>query len=231
MKGKNYWNEYPAQFDETEFFKQVEYTVAGIPISSEYLNKMISDLKNALEINRDDNILDMCCGNGIITSQISKICNSVIGVDFSKYLIYIAKKYHKPDNVNYYCMSILDRKIRKLIHKPFTKIYMYSSLQYFTRPDLKRILEQIRDLSSSNAVIFIGEIPDKDRIWNFFNTDERRKNYLKNKKHNAIGTWWKKEDIENICINNGFEIQFLPLNELTETALYRFNIRLTKQGN
>ncbi|MFC2055792.1 class I SAM-dependent methyltransferase [Chloroflexota bacterium] len=231
MKWRDYWNQFPAQFEETEFLKQVQYTVSGVPISPDQLNAYISDIINALEIDRNDYILDMCCGNGMITSEISKVCSSMIGIDYSQYLIYIAKKYNNPDNVTYYCMSILEKRIKKIIQMPFTKVYICAALQYFTKPGLKKILEQIKDLSRLNSVIFIGDIPDKDRIWDFYDTEERRKNYLSSNKQNAIGTWWKKEDIADICINNGFDIMFLPPNELTGSAHYRFNIRLVKLGS
>jgi cyclopropane fatty-acyl-phospholipid synthase-like methyltransferase len=233
MDWKKHFNHNPNLFKETEFLKQVEKTVSGQPITSVQCDALISDIHKALDLSKDDFILDLCCGNGIITSEISRHCNGIIGIDFSKPLIKIAEKHNKPDNVSYYCMSILDKNVNNIIHKRFTKIYMYEALQHFEEHDLQRILELVLEISSSNPLFFIGSIPDADKLWDFYNTEERRADYRRRKSQGeeAIGTWWSRDYIADVCLQNGLECEFLSQNQILHSAHYRFDVRLTKLGN
>jgi SAM-dependent methyltransferase len=233
MDWKTHFTQNPTLFEETEFFKQVEKTLSGQPISPAQFEAQISDLRKALEISKDDRVLDMCCGNGIVTAEISKDCYSIIGIDFSEPLIKLAKKYKNPANTAYYCLSVLDQNVDTLLDKSFSKIYMSDSLQYFNEEDLSKILQLILKISSSNPIIFFGGVPDIDKIWNFYDTEERREDYRRRKSmgNEAIGTWWKKNSIKNICLQNGFESEFLSQNKLVYSAHYRFDVRLHKFKN
>jgi 2-polyprenyl-3-methyl-5-hydroxy-6-metoxy-1,4-benzoquinol methylase len=233
MDWKKHFDQHATLFKETEFLIQVQKTVSGQPVTQTKFNALISDVRKALDISTDDFILDMCCGNGIITAQISKTCSAIIGIDFSETLIKIAEKYNKPENVSYFCMSVLDQNVKRLVNKPFTKIYMYEALQHFEKDDLQRILELILEISSSNAVIFIGSIPDKDKLWEFYDTDERREEYRRRKSQNqeAIGTWWNRKYVEDVCLQNGLECEFLSQNKILHSARYRFDVRMTRLSN
>jgi SAM-dependent methyltransferase len=230
MDWKKYWNETPNKFGETEFLRQLGKTVSGIPITPEQFSAQLADIRKALNINTNDLILDMCCGNGIITAQLSKVCLFIVGVDFSEPLISIAKKYNMPTNVQYYCMSALDPDIKFITDKPFTKVYMYEALQHFEENDLVRLLMLIKEISVPDVVIFLGGIPDIDRIWDFYDTEERRLDYERRKKENreAIGTWWKQSIIHEASKQCGFESNVLIQNPLLHSAHYRFDVLLTK---
>jgi 2-polyprenyl-3-methyl-5-hydroxy-6-metoxy-1,4-benzoquinol methylase len=212
--------------------KQVEKTVSGQPISPAQFEAIILDVRKALEINKNDRVLDMCCGNGVITAEIAKACDSILGIDYSEPLIKIAKKYNQSDNTAYYHMSVLDQNLINLVDRLFTKIYMYEALQHFTEKDLIKILDLIREISTPDAVIFFGSVPDLDKIWDFYNTDERREDYRirKSKNEEAIGTWWNRKTIEEICLQRGFELKFLAQNQLLHSAHYRFDFCLVKQS-
>jgi SAM-dependent methyltransferase len=230
MDWKKHYSQNAVLFKETEFLKQVQKTVSGQPITPAQLEAQILDIRKALDIRNDDFIMDMCCGNGIITAEISKFCSAVIGIDFSEPLIKIAGKYNNPENVTYFCMSVLDQNIKRLVNKPFTKIYMYDALQHFKEDDLQKILELVLEISGSKPVILIGGIPDVDKLWDFYDTDERREEYRRRKSQNqeAIGTWWNRNYIKEVCLQNGFECEFLSQNPILHSAHYRFDIRLTK---
>lgn len=230
MKWKKHWDEYPTKFQETEYFKQVGKTVSGNPISDTQFRGIISDISAGLNIGREDTVLDMCCGNGIITTEISKDCKSVVGIDYSDHLIRVAQKFNKPENVSYFCASVLEKDLKKLFNKPFTKIYMYEALQHFNEDDFVNIVDLIGEISSTNSTIFFGSVPDKDKLWDFYNTAERRDEYIirQSENNDALGTWWSQKYIVNICLNKGFEVEFLPQNPILHTSHYRFDFRLTK---
>lgn len=232
MNWKEYFTERPSLFGETEFLKQVHKTVLGQPITPAQFSAQLSDIHNALQLNKMDFVLDMCCGNGIITTEMAKSCNSIIGIDFSEPLIKIANKYNKPENTKYYCMSVLDEKIKGVAGKPFTKIYMYEALQHFAVKEVSSLLEIVTDIASPEAVIFFGGIPDEDKLWDFFDTEERREDYRirRSKNQDPIGTWWKKNEIIELCQQKGFHCEILTQNTILHSAHYRFDIRITRRG-
>ena len=101
MDWKSYWNQFPNQFAKEEFLKQVGKTVQGHPISEAQVSTLISDFAQKLELVSDDLVLDLCCGNGLITSIIASKCKDILGVDFSAPLIEIAQEYHQGVNASY----------------------------------------------------------------------------------------------------------------------------------
>ncbi len=228
MDWKKHYTELPDKFEETEFLQQVGKTISGQPITQAQFSAQLADIDSALKVNENDVVLDMCCGNGIITAQISKACNSIVGVDFSESLISIAKKYNSLNNEKYYCMSALDSEIKNISTKPFTKIYMYEALQHFEEADLQKLLFLIRDIATSDAIIFFGGIPDNDRIWYFYDTEERRQDYWRRKSEGreAIGTWWNRNYITDVCRLCRFDNVFLDQNPVLYSAHYRFDVQL-----
>jgi len=218
-------------FKETDFLKQVGKTVSGKPITHDQLTAIFADICIGLEIGQPDFVLDLGCGNGFITSMLAGKCSAVIGVDRMESLLKIAREYNQPENVTYYQLSILDPALKACFPKDraFTKILMYEALQHFTEADLPKILDLIRGSSAPGALAFLASIPDKDRLWDFYDTDEKRAMYQirKNRHEEKIGTWWDKKLIEKACRENGFGIQFLSQNPLLHTAYYRFDVRLS----
>lgn len=54
---------------------------------------ILPNLIRLMNINKDDNILDVACGQGFFVREFSKISKNVIGIDISKELVNIAKEY------------------------------------------------------------------------------------------------------------------------------------------
>src|SRR5262249_17769885 len=92
---QGYWNEAPKQYGETEFLKQVDKTVGGEPVSDAVVNDIVSSIVEKLSIGTEDRVLDLCCGNGLLSSSVSRQCAEVVGVDVSAVLIALARKYHR----------------------------------------------------------------------------------------------------------------------------------------
>ena len=143
-KWTNFWQEYrnvPIK-DDTDLLYQNAHTVNGKPISKDLFNIIISDIGNNLKLNNDDNLLDLCCGNGVITYEISKKVKSTIGIDSSKIYLENANVYKKSDSIKYVEMDILDIVTNdKIFSQKFTKVLINGSISYFNKKELKIILE------------------------------------------------------------------------------------------
>jgi cyclopropane fatty-acyl-phospholipid synthase-like methyltransferase len=231
MDWKDFWNRFPTQFTKDDFLKQVGKTVHGQPISGEQLEKLILDVVQKLDLKEDDITLDLCCGNGVITSAIAEKCHYTVGVDFSEPLIEIAQSQHNRINTKYFNIPVLDATLQNLqMPKPFTKVYMYEALQYFQEEQLSRLIQTLLALSGEEVTILFASVPDKGKIWEFYDTPERQREYeiRKNQGTEAIGTWWEKSFIGQICSDYGLQCEFLPQYELSHTAHYRFDVRIKK---
>jgi len=229
MDWKEYYTKLPGYFKETEFLQQVGKTVDGEAITEQQKQLQLDSIQKVLNIQKDDDILDLCCGNGVLTKYFASKCRSITGVDFSETLISIAQKYNSPSNAKYFMMSALDPKIIEICEKPFSKIFMYEALQYFNSSEFAQLLDYILHIIDQNSVIFIAGIPDISKIWNYYNTPERKADYYSRKKKGteAIGNWWDKKNLLKICSKKGFHSEIISQEKLLISSHYRFDICLT----
>jgi hypothetical protein len=155
----------------------------------------------------------------------------VIGVDYSEPLVNVARCDHQPENVIYLRSSILDLDAESIpATEPFTKILMYECLQHFKQRDLLKILHLIASVSSAGSAILIGSIPDENRRENFYSTPKWRLVAFLRRLigKDAIGTWWRRDDIEQVASDMGYKCQFLDQDRQLHTAHYRFDVLLSQ---
>jgi SAM-dependent methyltransferase len=231
---RNYWEVFPKSIGEKDFLKQVGKTVGGKEISGIQFQEIILEISERLDINKNDEILDLCCGNGLITCNIAKICRSILGIDYSSYLIDIARLHHNPDNTCYIVGDVLN--ITPFINqfsKPFQKIYMYEALQHFRKADFYRLLKVINEISADDVLILFGSVPDWDMIFGFYDTPKRRLEFIFGSllKRQAIGTWWDKNYIGDVSRSLGFDCTFFQQNDILHTSHYRFDVLVSRHRN
>src|SRR5262245_18141134 len=129
---KTFWNEYPATVGESDFLRQVFHTVDGQPYTPEQFEAMVSSIRRGLRLGPTNTLLDVCCGNGLVTAELAVHCRQVLGVDFSMPLIDIARKFHKRENVRFLILNALELETTDLgVEAPFDRQIMYGALQHF----------------------------------------------------------------------------------------------------
>ncbi len=228
MEWNRFWNEYPKSCGETCFYHQVGKTLHKQPVSAETVHAIISSIVDNLAIKNTDTVLDLCCGNGLITSHISEHCNSIVGVDFSEYLIQIANKYHPRHNISYLCDDVFHFMESKNV--TIDKIYMYEALQHFKPRDFAHILESAKRLFKNDIHILLCSIPDRSRKWTYYNTVSRKLSYIMDSlspNRRCLGTWWDSSRIIQSCKDAGLTARIIPQNSLLHTSHYRFDVLIT----
>lgn len=226
-----FWNDFPRHFNRDDFLRQVSKTSHGRPISIEQVDRIVADVVDRLALQPSDRVLDVCCGNGVLTSRIAPACHRLLGVDYSVPLIEIAREHHALPNVEYQCRSALE--LNRPALRPgvlFDKIYMYEALQHFQEHQFAPLLENLLALSSPHVVILLASIPHHAKLGRFYDTPERRRQYRKTRQEGGagIGTWWKMDRIRRMAADLDLRCEFLHQPETFHTAHYRFDVRIKR---
>jgi cyclopropane fatty-acyl-phospholipid synthase-like methyltransferase len=219
-----YWNSAPAAMSERDYLSQVGKTVNGQPIAEVSLIAMVDDVVNALELNGKDSVLDLCCGNGVITYRCAQHCLKVAGVDFSEPLIRIARSHFERQNVEYILADI--RQLPETVtRRPCSKVYMYEAIQHFSTEEVESLLHVLQQSDAREAPIFFASVPDNDRLWEFYNTPARRSEYHRRLREGteAIGHWWTSDEMIELGQRCGYSVEIRSPNPILHVAHYRFD--------
>ncbi|MCC9608442.1 methyltransferase domain-containing protein [Blastopirellula sp. JC732] len=229
MDWHSFWDVYPNRFGDGNLLRQVGKTVKGVPISESQLQSLVQDVIGKLDLQKDDFLLDLCCGNGLLTKELAARCGGAVGVDFSKPMLESANEVNSGSNIEYLLMDA--RNIESLTTRfggRFTKVMMYEALAYFDEDDVANLLRSLKPLMSDDARILFASVLDSDLKWRFFNTWGRRWNYLVNIRMRGrdpgIGKWWVRRDLARICEKAGFDAQFIPQDAALHTSHYRVDV-------
>ena len=226
----NYWKSYydlsSRQFDDS-LLKQVGKTVNGQEIPELQLKLMVENVANVLRLNSKDFVVDLCCGNGLLTRKLAPLVKEVVGVDFTAGLIDTAKRYNSYHNIEYVNLDVLS-----LDHKYFLglkKFLMYEALQHFSAEQFASLLDELSNLGT-DSLVFFGSIPNKEKLSVYYDTEEKHAFYMQreNEGRPHIGRWWLMDEIERLASIRGFKAIFLSQEPKLYTAYYRFDVLLEK---
>jgi len=230
----SFWNNYRTLESETErdLFFQVGKTVNKEPVSEAVFNAAFEDIVNSLLIKPTDIVLEMCCGNGLVTFPLSQITKRIYAFDFVPHLIEAAKKFKQNDTIEY---KVGDAKadffnLFSLVQIP-NKYLMNDALGYFTPMELTQILTYIME-NVPRFSFYLTGIPNDALKWNFYNTDERKQTYLKgveigDESNNGMGKWWKKAELLEIA--EALDLKITLKNQIQDISNYRMDVLFEKQ--
>jgi len=77
------------------------------------------------------------------------------------------------------------------------------------------------------GLLFIGDVPDRDKLWGYFNTPERQAAYFDGlaRGERIIGSWLERGWLEKLCRAAGFvEAQAMPQDPRLIYADFRFDL-------
>ena len=124
MNWKEFWNQKSLEGNAQ---KQVGRIKNGVVMPLLTLSLIADDIKQKIDLQANDKLLDVCCGNGLLSLELAKYCNQVTAVDFSEMLINDAMVKHKDSNILFKQVDALNLKL----DEQFDKIILYFSFQYF----------------------------------------------------------------------------------------------------
>ena len=223
---KSHYDLISSQFDGS-LLKQVGKTVNGREVPESQVKLIVHNIASVLQLSANDTVIDLCCGNGLITRKIAPLVEKVFGVDYTFGLIETAKTYNSFHNIEYINSDILS--LDPDYYNGFNKILMYEALQHFYEEQLVKLLD-VLSTSEAGSLFFLGSIPNKEKLNEYYDTEEKYAFYMHREREGKphIGRWWLKEEIEQIASNGGFKAMLLQQEPTLYTAYYRFDVLLER---
>ncbi len=203
------------------------------------LDVIASEIARLLELESADIVLDVCCGNGLLTRRIAQYSGVVHGVDFSEVNLELAIKKNRAGNVTYHLADVLVLDT-VFSARMFTKVYCYFSFQYFDRTQGVHLIEMLSKITRVGGLILLGDIPDRTRRANYYDSPGRRLRYLAKRAiwtllrrpgEESLGWWWDPEWIRVACSRLDLQCQVLPQSPQLPNSHYRFDSLIRNTGS
>ncbi len=224
----SFYKEHPKSCQPDDFWGQVKRTVHGKPVSDDQIAMIVAAVKEGLGLQTSDTLLDLCCGNGALTTLLFDYCQGGLGVDFSERLIEIAKSnFERRPNKIYVLNDVVDFIRGTSEPTRFTKILCYGSFAYLEANRAKELLQLCRVRFSAAKALYIGNLPDKDQLDAFF-SERTYTPGIENEPDSAIGIWRTREEFRTLAKEAGWQIEFRTMPEGFYAAQYRFDAVLTR---
>ena len=96
--------------DEINGFKFIISPTSFFQVNTKEASKLYDIVKQYLNLNNNDTVLDLYCGTGTIGITLSKYCKYVYGVEINKQAIYNANQNKELNNISNITFKCLDAK-------------------------------------------------------------------------------------------------------------------------
>ncbi len=223
MDWKAFWNNRAEMFPER--LAQVgRGDGSGYAEEAERFEKTLNHIFSTLKVEEGMPVLDLCCGNGLISHALAEKGAEVLGIDFAEKLLKIAKK-KAPKNARFIQGDALD--LEGVVEEKFDRILLHFSLQYFTKEkEVRTLFKSMANLCSPGGMILVSDIPDSAKVGAYYTTpkDKLRRMWHKFKGQDDMGKFWKRKQLVKICSELGLSAEALDQPETLPYAHYRFDL-------
>lgn len=208
---------------------QVGRTVGGKPIDAAQLDRLVAALEGALDLQPQDVLADLCCGNGLVTVRLAGACAAVVGIDYSRELIAVARRDYAAANVTYHQRSAQEIGPGDFPAPGLNKVVMNQGLQYFDEAMLRGLLVNIEACARHGTRLVFTDVPDVALIRAFYDTPDRWAAFERARAagQEALGTWWSRDHLRGVLEDFGYAVAF-RVDAGRFTAHYRFDVLATK---
>ena len=217
--------------DPKDFQSQVMRTPHGKPVSQDQVTLIIEGIARGLAIEPGDVVLDLCCGNGVITNPIFERCRGGTGVDFTPFLIEVAKANFEKIPDRLFRLSDVCEYVETTDDTArVTKVMCYGAFQCLLERKSAGMLIALRKRFPSVRRVLLGNLPDLDRAGLFWRQDVGSEPWpLQDlKRHDTpFGIWRTEEEVRKLTTDCGWRTTITRMPPPYFCAHYRFDAILT----
>lgn len=196
----------------------------GVPIENEVWLKTVIKVANLLELDENSTFLDLCGGNGLLSSQLPITPQTVVCADLNWDLLLQIES-----------MKILriqtDMRSSPFKDSSFSAIAIYAALQYLTEAETYQVFEEMFRLLNDGGRAYLGDIPDRNARVAYFSQNNRINRYFDSIKTGRamIGTWFDTDWLLFALTHVGFsKVTIIQQDNWEPYANFRFDILLEK---
>jgi SAM-dependent methyltransferase len=221
--------EHPKTKAPDDFWGQVSRTVNGEPVAEEDINLIVTTIRSRLGFTLSDIVLDIGCGNGALSRFFFKDISELHGVDFSSYLIRIAKdNFERMPEFSFTEADAVSYVESESNPKRYTKALCYGVFAYFTEHDAEVVLRELAQRFVNVSTLYIGNLPDRDLAHLFYKNDVDYTALLDDPLA-AIGIWRSKIQMSELAQKCGWSAEFSVMPEAFYSSHYRYDVKLTRK--
>lgn len=154
---KGIWGEKASLEDEFAALGRKSYTLREFLI-------LTKEVQEKLKLDKNDVLLDVGCGGGVLTAALAPWVRSIDSIDYSNAMIERAKKWEDYfKNIRFRQGNLLN--LTDIFKKDsFTKLLVFSVLQYLNNyEDVRKSLKEINRVLNDRGIAFIGHNPDIEK--------------------------------------------------------------------
>lgn len=190
---------------------------------------LIKHLTQLLDLRPQDYLLDLCCGNGLLTQRLAPACRRVVAIDMAPAMIAIAKEHFSAPNVTYLCGNVVDAST--LVEGPFDKILLQFSFQYLDPKEAQLALASMKQLIRPSGKVLLGDVPELAKLDRFYPSllDRTRYHYQRLRGNNPMGKFWSMEELSAIARPLGLRAVRLEQPTHFPYASYRMDVLLSPE--
>lgn len=221
------YDDYARTCDPDDLLGQVRRTVGGQAVDQHQVDMIVQAVLTYLDLLRDDVVLDLCCGNGLLTSRVLERCAGGVGVDMGEYLISVARKNFEQSPSKTYVVADVESFVEDQPEpQRFTKALCYGSFSYLSDEGAGRVLAALRRRFRRITRLVLGNLPDKAMAREFFGL-ERYVEGIESDHETVLGRWRTEAEVKELAEAAGWRVAFARMPGGYYGASYRFDATLT----
>ena len=218
-----FYKEHPKLCAPDDYWGQVKRTIDGVPVGQEQIDLIVRSIVGGLDLRKTDSLLDLCCGNGALSRLLFEKCAGGLGVDFSEYLISIARKdFERPGREEYLLQDVVEFVQSWKGDHDYAKCVCYGSFMYLSVLEAEQLLQGLRKNFCSVERFFIGNMPDRQKK-NLFIAERGRGGDVEDDPQSFLGLWWERAEFEAVANRSGWQVSFGTMPEEFFAHHYRFD--------
>jgi len=217
--------ERPKQFDRHDFWRQVRRTVNGQPVSEEQIQLIVEQVRQGLDLQPGDALLDIGCGNGALTVCFEPTVSQLLGVDYSAYLIDIAREHFASSRLQFAELSI-EQMIESPVQHRFDKALLYGVSSYLGDAVLQDLIQWY--FAQHDGRLFIGNVRDEQHAEEFYKGPRSAEEL--GDPTTSIGKWRSRPWFEQQARAAGLRVEFMKMPPSFYLSKFYFDVVLTRDG-
>ena len=173
-----------------------------------------------LDLSPSSRVLDLAGGNGLFSRSINLVDGFTVCADLSHSLLLDAQSQS---------LTTVECDLRALpfANNSFDAVVLYAALQYLEEVEVTTLFKRCKEILGDGGRLFVGDIPDVSRRFDYFNDDLRRQKYFDSLTGSRpmIGTWFASDWLRFCLEYSGFKnVEILEQSPWEPYREFRFDV-------